>query len=174
MPITLIVEDGTGRSDANALVSLTDAKAYWDGRALSYVGLDDDALNGGIVRASVFLGSAYRWEGYKISGRAQTMPFPRRDLVDCDGLRVASDEVPREIAAACCELALVEATTPGVLNPSVVMAEKVTSEQVGAIRVEYANIFTSATDSRPILTIVQDLIEPFIDNGAGEFTLLRV
>lgn len=173
MPITLIVEDGTGKDDANALVALSVAKVYWDGRGTSYVGLSDDALNGAIVRASAFLGSAYRWHGVKINGRAQTMPWPRSGVTDRDGFTVASNEVPREIVAACCEIALFEANNPGGMNPSVVMAEKVTSEQVGSIRIEYANLFSSASASRPVLLIVSDLIAPFVDSGA-DFTLLRV
>ena len=174
MAITLTVEDGTGKDDANALASLTDAKAYWDGRGLPYAGFTDDALSGAIVRASALLGTAYRWRGDKVNGRAQTMPFPRTELIDADGNDVASDEVPREIVAACCELALIEAATPGAMNPTVVLADKVSSEQVGSIRVEYANAFMSAESSRPVLTIVSDLIDPFLDRGTGDFTLLRM
>ena len=118
MAITLIVEDGTGKDDANALVSLNDAKAYWDGRGTSYVSFTDDALSGAIVRASAFLGAAYQWRGDKINGRAQTMPWPRSGVTDRDGYDVADNEVPREIIAACCEIALFEATTPGGMNPS--------------------------------------------------------
>lgn len=175
MAITLTVEDGTGKSDANALVALDAFKAYCDGRGLSYSGFTDDVLSGGIVRASAFLGSAYYWIGTKINGRAQTMPFPRSGVTDRDGFAVASDEVPREIATACCELALFEATTPGGLNPTVVLAEKVTSEQVGPIRVEYANLFSSASASRPVLLQVEDLIAPFVDAASGVgIELLRV
>jgi hypothetical protein len=174
MAITLTVEDGTGKDDANALVALDSAKEYWDGRGLSYAGFTDDALSGAIVRSSALLGTAYRWQGAKINGRAQTMPFPRTDLTDADGNDVADDEVPREIIAACCELALVEAATPGALNPTVVLADKVTSEQIGPIRMEYANASLGAESSRPTLTIVSDLIDPFLDSGAGDFTLLRV
>ncbi|MCB1116086.1 MAG: hypothetical protein KDK71_06410 [Chlamydiia bacterium] len=173
MAITLIVEDGTGKDDANALVSLNDAKAYWDGRGTSYVSFTDDALSGAIVRASAFLGAAYQWRGDKINGRAQTMPWPRSGVTDRDGYDVADNEVPREIIAACCEIALFEATTPGGMNPSVVLAEKVTSEQVGAIRIEYANLFSSASASRPVLLIVSDLVDQFVDNAVG-FELLRV
>jgi hypothetical protein len=174
MAITLTVEDGTGLDTANTLVSLADFKSYCDGRLLAHSGLTDDALSSALVRASSFLGATYRWEGHKVSGRSQTMPFPRMCLVDGDGNEVPDDEVPREIVAACCELALTEANTPGALNPTVVLAEKVTSEQVGSIRVEYANTYTSASDSRPVLTIVSDLIEPFLANGLDDFTLLRV
>ncbi len=173
MAVTLIVENGTGLDNANVLVALVDAKAYWDGQGRSYSAFTDDVLSAALVRASAFLGNAYSWRGVKVNARAQTMPFPRRCLTDRDGNAVADDEVPREIVAACCEVALYEAATPGGMNPTVVLAEKVTSEQVGSIRVEYANLFSSASASRPVLVAVADLIAPFIDNGVG-ITLLRM
>lgn len=174
MAVTLIVEDGTGKSDANTLLSLVDAKAYWDGRGVSYEDYTDDQLNAAIVRASAFLTSAYQWQGIKVNQRAQTMPFPRTGVFDREGWNVLQNEIPREVKAACCEIAIVEAATPGTMNPNVVLAEKITSEQVGQIRVEYANAFMSAESSRPVLTVVSDLIEQFLDTSTGDFTLLRM
>lgn len=167
MAVTLVVEDGTGRSDANALVSLTEAKTYWDGRGTSYSSYTDDQLNGAIVRASAFLTNAFVWQGLKVNGRDQVMPFPRHALLDRDNWPVSSTEVPREVVAACSEIALYEAANPEAMNPQVVLSEKVRSEQVGSIRVEYANIFNNATDARPVLTVVSDLLWPFLANGQG-------
>lgn len=174
MAVTLIVEDGTGKSDANAIVSLVELKAHFDGRGVSYSDYTDDQLNGAIVRASAFLASAYQWQGIKVNQRAQTMPFPRTGVFDREGWNVLQDEIPREVKAACAEIAIYEAANPGGMNPNVVLAEKVTSEQVGPIKVEYANAFLSAESSRPVLTIVSDLIDQFLDHSVGEFTLLRM
>lgn len=174
MAVTLIVEDGTGKSDANALITLAWLKEYFDGRGVSYAGHTDDQLNGAIVRASAFLASAYQWQGIKVNQRAQTMPFPRTGVFDREGWNVLQDEIPREVKAACCEIAIYEAANPGGMNPNVVLAEKVTSEQVGPIRVEYANAFMSADSSRPVLTVVSDLIDQFLDHTTGDFTLLRM
>lgn len=174
MAVTLIVEDGTGKSDANAIASLVVFKKYFDDRGVSYSAYTDDMLNGAIVRASAFLANAYLWQGIKVNQRAQTMPFPRTGVFDREGWSILQNEIPREIIAACCELALVEAATPGALNPTVVLADKVTSEQIGPIRMEYANALSGAESSRPTLTIVSDLISQFLDTGTGEFTLLRV
>jgi hypothetical protein len=169
MAITLIVEDGSGRSDANAIVSLAEAKAYWDGRGTSYAAYTDEVLNAAIVRASDFLANAYVWQGRKINLRAQTMPFPRYAVTDRENWPVLPNEIPREVKAACCEIALFEAATPGAINPTVVQSEKVRSEQIGSIRVEYANLFNSASDTRPVLLIVNDLLWPFLGAGAGQY-----
>lgn len=169
MPVTLVVEDGTGRSDANAVVSLADFKTYFDGRGKDYSTYGDADLNAAIVRASDFLANAYIWQGRKINLRAQTMPFPRYAVTDRENWPVLPNEIPREVKAACCEIALYEAANPGGLNPTVVQSEKVRSEQVGSIRVEYANLFNSAADTRPVLLIVNDLLWPFLGAGAGQY-----
>ena len=167
MAVTLTVEDGTGKSDANALVSLSGLKAYADERGTSYSTYTDDQLSSAIVRASAFLTNAFVWDGLKVNGRDQTMSWPRVNMTDREGWVIPSTEVPREVTAACAEIALYEAETPGAMNPNVVLAEKVRSEQVGSIRVEYANLFTSASDARPTLTVIHDLLAPFLSSGRG-------
>lgn len=167
MAVTLVVEDGTGKSDANAVISLAAFKAYLDERGISYSAYTDDQLNGALVRASAFLTNAFVWDGLKVNGRDQTMSWPRVNMLDREGWTIPSTEVPREVVAACAEIAIYEAATPGAMNPSVVLAEKVRSEQVGSIRVEYANLFTSASDARPTLTIIHDLLAPFLSRDRG-------
>lgn len=173
MAVVLIAEDGTGRSDANSLVALDVAKTYWDSRGVSYSAFTDDALNAALIRASAFLANAFTWQGIKVNMRLQTMPWPRFNTFDRDGWVVLQTEIPREVIAATCEIALVEAATPGAMAPSVVQSEKVRSEQIGSIRVEYANLFTSASDARPTLVFVNDLLDPFLATDVG-IPLLRV
>lgn len=173
MAVILIAEDGTGRSDANSLIDLAFAKAYWDEHGVSYSTYTDDQLIAALIRASAFLANAYLWQGIKINQRAQTMPFPRSGVFDREGWSVLQNEIPREVKAACCEIAVYEAATPGGMNPTVVMADKVTSEQIGPIRMEYANATSGAESSRPVLVAVEDLIDPFLDVEIGA-TLLRM
>lgn len=167
MAVTLIVEDGTGRSDANALTSLAEFKAYCDGKGSDYSTFTDDQLNGAIVRASSFLTNAYVWDGLKIKGRNQVLAFPRYALTDRDNWPVDVASVPREIKAACAEIALYEVANPGAMNPSVVRYDRMKSEQIGAIRVEYANMFNNVSDARPVLMIVADLVWPFLRTNTG-------
>lgn len=167
MAVTLIVEDGAGKSDANALLSLSGLKAYADERGISYSAYTDDQMNSAIVRASAFLTNAFVWDGLKVHGRDQTMAWPRVNMTDREGWVIPSTEVPREVLAACAEIAFYEAATPGAMNPSVVLADKVRSKQIGSIRVEYANLFTSASDARPTLTVIHDLLAPFLSHGLG-------
>lgn len=169
MAVTLIVEDGTGRSDANAIVSLAAFKTYCDDRGKDYSAYSDPLLNEAIIRASAFMVNAYVWQGQKINRRLQAMPFPRYAVTDREGWPVLPTEIPREYTDACCEITFYEAGNPGGLNPTVVQSEKVRVEQVGAIRTEYANLFNSAADTRPVLLIVNDLLWPFLGAGAGQY-----
>lgn len=172
---TLVVEDGTGISTANAAVSLAAFKTYCDDRGKDYSSYSDDELNQAIIRASAFLAStAFKWLGHKTFQRDQKMPWPRVEMWDADGWPIDVDEIPVEYEDAACELAFVEAGTPGSFAPSVTQADKVLSETVGPISVTYANKYTAATDSRPTLTLVRDLLAPFLENGSGSVTLLRV
>src|SRR6185437_15712248 len=169
MTVTLIVEDGTGRSDANSVVSLLEFKSYCDGQGKDYSAFTDDALNAAIVRASAFLVNAYVYQGQKVNRRLQTMPFPRYAVTDREGWPVLPTEIPHEFKDACCEIALYEVVNPGGLNPTVVQSELVRVEQVGAIRTEYARLFNSASEARPVLLIVNDLLWPFLGAGAGQY-----
>lgn len=168
MTVTLIVEDGTGRSDANAAISLAAFKTYCDDRGKDYSAFTDDVLNEAIVRASAFLVNAYVWQGSKVNRRAQTMVFPRYSMTDKEGWPVVPPEIPREYTDACCEITFYEAGNPGGLNPTVTNADLVKSEQVGSIRVEYARLFNSASEARPTLLIVNDLLWPFLGAGFGQ------
>lgn len=163
---TLVVEDGTGRNDANAIVSLADFKAYHADRGNSLTAYTDDQLNQAIVRASAFLANAFIWDGQKVNRRVQTMPFPRYGISDRENWPVLPTEIPRELVQACCEIGFVEAVTPGTMNPTVTLSTRVKTEQIGSIRVEYVNLFNNAADERPVLLIVQDLLWPFMRSGA--------
>lgn len=174
MAVTLIAEDGTGRTDANTLVALDVAKAYWDGRGVSYSAFTDDVISAALVRSSAFLTNAFTWVGIKVNQRVQTMCWPRFDAYDREGWIILTNEIPREVIAACCEIAIYEAANPGAMAPSVVLSGQVRSEQVGAIRTEYTNLYSSAAATRPTLVYVNELLEPFLDTGIGGYTLLRV
>jgi hypothetical protein len=171
MTVTLIVEDGTGMSNANAIISLDEFKAYCDERKLSYSAYADDDLNAAIVRASAFFANAYVYQGQKVNRRAQTMPYPRYATSDKEGWPVLPTEIPQELKDACAEVTLREAADPGSMNPDVVMADKIRALKAGSVSIDYANVQTSPIASRPTLLIVNDLIWPFLMEGAGNMVV---
>jgi len=165
--MTLTVEDGTGREDANALISVAYADTYHSELAnATWTGATDDK-EAAIRRASALLTNGYRWQGNKVNGRDQTMAWPRYDVVDEDGYAIASDAVPREIQQACAEIALAELVTPGVMTPTVVLSDRVKSERVGPLSVEYQNARTDAGADRPVLLAVGDLVGRFLSGSSS-------
>jgi hypothetical protein len=167
--MTLEVEDGTGKANADAFVSVEDCDTYCTNRGLSaWTDAPDsppEIKEAAIRRATSYLSNAFRWQGSRTNGRAQALAWPRDGVVDGEGEDIATDEVPREVVDACCEIAAYEIDNPGGLNPAVVLNEQVKREKVGSLEVEYAAGVLSAENSRPVLFVVRDLIGGFIASG---------
>lgn len=173
--MSLTVEDGTGLSDADALISLSYADSYHDGRGnstwVSASSPADEDKEQAIRRASTFLRDSFTWQGLRVNGRDQAMAWPRSGVVDQDGYSVPSTAVPDEIQRACAELALRELVTPGTLYPDVTLAQQAKREKVGAVEIEYTNIRSDAYASRPVITIVQDIVGPLLASGGKTSTV---
>lgn len=166
--MTLTVEDGTGLANADALISVADATTHHSARGNSTWGAaDTDDQEAAIRVASSYLMNSFRWCGWPVNGREQAMPFPRTGLTDTYGYSVDSDSVPREIVAACAELAEAERASPGTLNPTYTASERVKSETFGSVSFTYDLSRTDADSIRPVLLEVRDLIGPFLDAGSG-------
>ena len=73
--MALIVEDGTGLADADALISRDYFETYCEGRGYDLSGYEGDTeVDPAIRRASdLFCGMA--WKGAKLNGRDQSMPI---------------------------------------------------------------------------------------------------
>lgn len=170
--MTITVEDGTGKVDADAFVSLADFKLYCDGRGKDYSAYADAALEQAIVRASDYLSNGFSWKGYKVnprgaSGGEQALAWPRTGVVDANGYSVASDSVPLEIEKATYEIAAVEMVTPGAMQPTYTPSERVKREKVGPLETEYHISDTSPQSARPVLLSVRDLIGGLLSTSGG-------
>ncbi|NLS03616.1 hypothetical protein HGP14_09620 [Rhizobium sp. P32RR-XVIII] len=165
--MALIVEDGSGMTDADAFISVEYADAYHSAMVNATWTGDVALKEGAIRRATAFLSNSYQWQGYKRQGRPQALAWPRVDVTDREGWGVAFDAVPVEIQKATAEVALRELVSPGSMNPDFLASEQVKREKIGQIEVEYLNANASAQSARPILLIVQDIIGPLLCKGAG-------
>lgn len=170
--MTLIVTPGA--ADADAFVSLEDCDTYctaqgltdWTSAARSPPEDDEAAIR----RATRWLSTAFTWKGYRTNGRDQSLAHPRVDLTDEEGEDIASDEIAIEIVQACCIAAAAERASPGILAPSVNLTERVKSERVGDIAVEYATASMSAEASRPVLLAVRDIVAGLICSTSTSLT----
>ena len=75
--MALTVEDGTGKADADAFVSVEDCDTYCEARGLTdWTGVADspaDTKEAAIRRATDHLSAAYAWKGAKRNGRSQAL-----------------------------------------------------------------------------------------------------
>ena len=159
--MSLICEDGSGKSDSESYISVADASSYHTARGnTAWAALATDALReAALRRATDYMRQAYRsrWQGYKVN-EDQALDWPRYD-VEVEGYAIDSDVVPTEIKNACAELAL--RASAADLNPD--LTQGVLSEQVGSISVTYDKASPQFTRYRAI----DALLSPYLKAGGG-------
>lgn len=134
--MALVTENGTGVAGADSYVSRAEYIAY----VSAYYGgtvEDVDAADGPLRLAYAWL-TAQSWKGTKTYGRSQTGAWPRTGVTDCEGIAIATDEIPQEVKNAQMELAWAEAQSAGTLSPSGSVRDALVSrERVDVVEVEY-------------------------------------
>lgn len=165
--MSLTVETGSGSATADALISLAACGDYHTARGNADWTGTDALKEAAIRRATAYLSNGHQWDGLRSHGRSQALAWPRAGVVDFEGYGIPSDEIPVEIVHACAEAALRELVEPGALTPDVVLSDLVKREKVGPLETEYANSAVSVEAHRPVMTIVRDLISPFLAKTGG-------
>ncbi len=139
--MAFVVEDGSAKSDANALVSVEECTSYHQQRGNSaWVGTQAE-MEAAIVKASDHLCRTYAWRGRRVRA-GQGLCWPRlaadgvSPLRDGEGFALAADRVPRPVRQACCELAL-ESLAGRELGRARERGGLVRREKVDLVEVEY-------------------------------------
>lgn len=136
--MALIVEDGTGRADAESYASVAQADAYHAARAnTAWAPLDATLKEALLRRASEYMVGQYRerWKGQRTTS-AQALDWPRYGVeLEDVGSNVASDLVPAEVRNSCIILAL--ESNSGPLAPPLKRAVK--EKVIGPIKTVYAD-----------------------------------
>jgi len=172
--MTLIVEDGTGKTDAESYISVADADTYvanyiksdntgrvaWDAATTDDKG---DALR----RATSYLDTEYKakWQGRR-STELQALDWPRWGVVDCDGYGLGTDEIPVQLKNSEVEMAtkaLVEELYKDVKSPS--GAIKRLKQKVG--RLEQDTTYAGAASQKKIFAKVDGMLTCLLE-GRGQ------
>jgi len=140
--MTLIVEDGTGKSDAESYVSVAEADTYHSNRGnTDWAALSSTKKEQLLRGATDYMVAVYRlrWDGYRYVN-TQALDWPRiyvpvRDICSVNAYPeyVDFDIVPTLVKNACSELAL-KANTETLLDDQ---GQVTIREKVGPIEVEY-------------------------------------
>lgn len=134
--MALVVEDGTGKADAESYISVADADTYFAARGnATWAAIATSALKEAALRAATdYMEGRYGslWKGERVDA-VQALSWPRADVI-VHGFALDADVVPTPVARACAELA-VRASADELLADQ---GSQVTQETVGPISVSYA------------------------------------
>lgn len=159
--MALIVEDGTGKADAESYISVEDATAYHADRGnAAWASLASDTVREQLLRrATEYMLQVYRsaWQGYRMTS-AQALDWPRADVC-VDGYPLAIDIVPAEVKRACAELAL--KANSGPLAPD--LGQAIKRQKIGPIDTEYADY--SPQSKRYVA--IDRLLQPLLSGRGG-------
>lgn len=141
--MVLVVENGTGLSNANAYVSVAFVDAYatlhnsatWQGNAAQ--------KEAAIIQATQYIDAKYSFDG-SILVTAQSLAFPRTNIYDKEGRTLSG--VPKLIQEACCEFAFVAHDKPLVISPEtpIVSRKKI---KAGSVETETEYVANGGTNN---------------------------
>lgn len=180
--MSLTIEDGSGKSNADSYISSADASSYlaslYGADEAFAVLADSDAKDAILRRACVYIETVYgpRFSGYQLT-KAQALSWPRFGAalingffnpspgygpMGAGGFYLASDEIPVQLGRAQAELArrINAGTDP---RPDLERGGGVQSETVDVISVTYAPGASSQTRYQQI----EDLLAPLLANPSS-------
>lgn len=168
--MALIVEDGTGKADAESYISVADATTYHANRGnAAWAALASDTVREQLLRkATEYMLQVYRlaWDGSRVDiTQALDWPrlyVPRVDVVGGYGGFASyydNDIVPVEVQRACAELAL--KANSGPLAPDLTQGKK--RVKVGSIETEYDQYSPQTKRYRSI----DLMLAPFLASTGG-------
>lgn len=167
--MAIVIEDGTGKSDAEAYISVTSADTYFSGRGDTvWTALTTAAKEAALRKATDYMLATYglRWAGIrKTDTQALDWPryyVPRRQTNGT--IYIEDDIVPVVVQRACAELAL--RASADDLAPDV--GAQVKSETVGPISVTYMDGARQDTAYKAIDAMLAAYLK-----GAGQIPVVR-
>lgn len=167
--MALIVEDGTGKADAESYISVTDADTYFTARGnTTWAALTTAAKEQALRAATDHMVATFagRWSGYRI-GTTQALDWPREYVPVRDAPTLSyydNNVVPTAVARACAEYAV--RASAGALVADV--GAQVTQETVGPLSVTYA----PGARQQTTYPAVDAMLAPFL-RGQGSVQVVR-
>lgn len=181
MAATFIVEDGTGKSNANALISVAEADQIMENYSSSVdwsgvTGTEEEkeaAKENAIREATRFMNVHYSWKGYR-TYLGQALQWPRAWCYDDEGTYVDTNTIPEKVKEACAYLALKVAGGNNLLE-DLENAQKVkrTKDVIGPLTEEIE--YTGTGESPGVdWQIADKLVYSYIERKGFTSNLYRV
>ncbi len=196
MALTLVKEDGTGLASANSYASVADGDAYFEGHlyATAWTAATSGTKAAALVMATRLVDTQFQFNGYR-ANEDQALQWPRERCPDPDRNAVTSslqspvlssfvpsDEVPKPVASAVCEMArellIVDRTAaPPGEGISSTQTSSATHDSAGGSSSQSSTTY-SKEDTRPIMSrVAQAMLAKYgalIQGSSGSVRLVRV
>jgi len=164
--LALTVEDGTVVANADALVSLSAANAYFSARSdTAWTAATDPQKEAAIRYASRWISQRYHWPG-TIVDEDQSFAWPRDRAYDRDG-RDLTDTVPARVLDAVCETARFHLSN--AITTSISRNSTLESVSLGSVAVA----FRSDAPVRAFLPYVDELLSSIVVGGTSTARVAR-
>jgi hypothetical protein len=158
---TLVLEDGSGLTNSNSYVSVTEADDYFLGHpfyADTWDALGVPDKENLLVSATATLDALITWYGYLYSD-SQALGWPRTYVADSEGRVIASNVVPAKVKNATCELAVYASKGDPFAAPSSVGVDRL---KIDVIELQFNKSEAKAPVPAATLLALR---------GLGEYTL---
>ena len=156
----MIVEDGTGLTDANSYVSVEFADDYFSARGVSeWADLETEVKEQFLIKATDYIDSIFQWYGKK-EFENQALRFPRVELHDYEGAEISG--IPLCLKQAVCDAAQI--ATNGELFQSSDVNGDVVSENITSLAFTYSKTERTVTSRTLYDSINTKLRGLFKDN----------
>lgn len=173
--MALVVEDGSGKADAESYISVADATTYHASRGnVAWASVASDTVREQLLRKATDYMAVYRdrWAGWRVS-TMQALDWPRYEVPIKDASLLGqslmayypSNAVPVAVARACAELALraIDGDLAVDLDPPVI------EETIGPITTKYAE----GAPQQKRFPAIDAMLLPFMTGGAGSLKVVR-
>lgn len=124
--MSLIIEDGTGKSDSDAYIDLDYAKSYFDKMNYDYTCYEDPAIERSILMATEYIDFRFPYRGRKYKDD-QALAWPR---YICEAV------LPEKIKKACAEYAFLSLKDELIINDCSDSNIKKKMKQAGKVKIE--------------------------------------
>lgn len=132
----MIVEDGTGKVDANSYVDLEFADNYFYTRSVStWETLANSEKEKLLISATDYVDNVFTWNGLR-EFENQSLRFPRKQVYDYEGFEIKG--IPSCLKSVICDVAILLQEKGSLFNVGNANGN-VTSEKIGELSFTYSN-----------------------------------
>lgn len=158
----MIVEDGTGKIDADSYVTVEFADDYFSARGVSeWAELTTEKKEQALIKATDFVDNIYQWYGKK-EFEHQSLRFPRVDIRDYEGAEISG--IPICLKQAICDASFI--STSGELFETAEQNGDVTSETITTLSFTYSKQGSRSTTSTTLYDSINTKLRGLFRDGS--------